>query len=329
MSAWSAHNWKTGPLPSQTKKPRHWRTRPDPLDGVWEAEVVPLLERDEAGALEATTVLEELGRRHGERFGEQHLRTLPRRMRDWRRELNRRFKACSTTMPCTRRASSRANRTKTVSSRRPTIGSRSLSSGRCSCAAAETSRASRTIGLSSSKYARGSMPAAPSALPRNVQRSVRYRRTTRSTRWSCGGGAQFTLQRGPTRCRPGSLARSSRFDSVPMSSRSSIATGSRQPCRDCVGSSRAASTRHVIWSLVRKPSAFARYRYREELLPSLTFRRAYDALVDARGERASRRRSPLAAARNARSRTRREARTPLRPPAARLEATGKDLRRAR
>ena len=36
--------------------------------------------------------------------------------------------------------------------------------------------------------------------------------------------------------------------------------------------------RHVIWSLLRKPGAFARYRYREELFPSLTFRRAYDAL---------------------------------------------------
>jgi hypothetical protein len=36
--------------------------------------------------------------------------------------------------------------------------------------------------------------------------------------------------------------------------------------------------RHVIWSLVRKPGAFARYRYREELFPTLTFRRTYDAL---------------------------------------------------
>jgi hypothetical protein len=44
--------------------------------------------------------------------------------------------------------------------------------------------------------------------------------------------------------------------------------------------------RHVIWSLVRKPGAFARYRYREDLFPSLTFRRAYDALVRARGDRA-------------------------------------------
>jgi hypothetical protein len=44
--------------------------------------------------------------------------------------------------------------------------------------------------------------------------------------------------------------------------------------------------RHVIWSLVRKPGAFARYRYREELFPSETFRRTYDALCTWRGERA-------------------------------------------
>lgn len=39
--------------------------------------------------------------------------------------------------------------------------------------------------------------------------------------------------------------------------------------------------RHIIWSLVQKPGAFARYRYREELFPSLTFRQAYDALCEA------------------------------------------------
>jgi hypothetical protein len=36
--------------------------------------------------------------------------------------------------------------------------------------------------------------------------------------------------------------------------------------------------RHVIWSLIRKPAAFERYVYREELFPSLVFRRAYDAI---------------------------------------------------
>jgi len=44
--------------------------------------------------------------------------------------------------------------------------------------------------------------------------------------------------------------------------------------------------RHVAWSLVRKPGAFARYRFREALFPTLVFRRAYDALQACRGERA-------------------------------------------
>ena len=40
--------------------------------------------------------------------------------------------------------------------------------------------------------------------------------------------------------------------------------------------------RHVIWSLVRKPGGFARYVYREEMFPSLVFRKAYDAIQAAR-----------------------------------------------
>jgi hypothetical protein len=38
--------------------------------------------------------------------------------------------------------------------------------------------------------------------------------------------------------------------------------------------------RHVIDTLVRKPGAFADYRYRDELFPSSRFRMAYDALSD-------------------------------------------------
>jgi hypothetical protein len=45
---------------------------------------------------------------------------------------------------------------------------------------------------------------------------------------------------------------------------------------------------HVIWSLVRKPGAFAAYRYRDDLFPTLAFRRAYDTLVERRPERADR-----------------------------------------
>ena len=44
--------------------------------------------------------------------------------------------------------------------------------------------------------------------------------------------------------------------------------------------------RHVIHSLVRKPGAFARYRFREQLFPTRQFRLAYDALKQWRGERA-------------------------------------------
>jgi hypothetical protein len=36
--------------------------------------------------------------------------------------------------------------------------------------------------------------------------------------------------------------------------------------------------RHVIGSLIRKPGGFARYVYREEMFPSVVFRRAYDAV---------------------------------------------------
>ena len=41
--------------------------------------------------------------------------------------------------------------------------------------------------------------------------------------------------------------------------------------------------RHVIQALLRKPGAFARYHYLEELFPSSTYRRAYDRLVQDHG----------------------------------------------
>jgi hypothetical protein len=37
------------------------------------------------------------------------------------------------------------------------------------------------------------------------------------------------------------------------------------------------------WSLVQKPAAFSRYVYRDELFPSLVFRRAYDAIQSHHG----------------------------------------------
>ncbi len=44
--------------------------------------------------------------------------------------------------------------------------------------------------------------------------------------------------------------------------------------------------RHLIDSLVRKPGAFAQYRYHDALFPSLLFRQAYDALCRSHPQRA-------------------------------------------
>ena len=46
--------------------------------------------------------------------------------------------------------------------------------------------------------------------------------------------------------------------------------------------------RHVIEWLARKPGAFARYVYREDMYPTVTYRRAYDALVASQSGRAER-----------------------------------------
>ena len=76
----SARNWQSGPLPSETKQERQWRTRPDPFDGVWEAEIEPLLRGEAAGQLKATTIIEWLEEEHPGRFSAAQLRTLQRRL---------------------------------------------------------------------------------------------------------------------------------------------------------------------------------------------------------------------------------------------------------
>ncbi len=84
MSERSARKWQCGPLPSETKTERQWRTRPDPFDGVWEKEILPLLLGEAAGRLRATTIIEWLKERHPGRFSASQLRTLQRRLQDWR-----------------------------------------------------------------------------------------------------------------------------------------------------------------------------------------------------------------------------------------------------
>ena len=63
MSERTARKWANGPLPSQTKRSRDWRTREDPFAEVWTSDIEPLLRSDEEGKLEAKTVMAELMRR--------------------------------------------------------------------------------------------------------------------------------------------------------------------------------------------------------------------------------------------------------------------------
>lgn len=72
---------RAGKLPSALKKPRHWRTRSDPFSEVWE-EVRGLLEHNPG--LEAKTVFEDLQRRYPGRYADGQLRTLQRKIKQWR-----------------------------------------------------------------------------------------------------------------------------------------------------------------------------------------------------------------------------------------------------
>jgi len=69
-----------GRLPSQTKTTRS-RRRPDPLAGIFDEEVVPMLER--TPGLRSVTIFEELMRRHPALTAKIR-RTLERRVRAWR-----------------------------------------------------------------------------------------------------------------------------------------------------------------------------------------------------------------------------------------------------
>ena len=84
MSVRSAHKWQRGPLPSETGQERWWRTRTDTFDGVWEEEIEPLLQGEAAGRLRATTIIEWLEERYPGRFSASQLRTMQRRLQDWR-----------------------------------------------------------------------------------------------------------------------------------------------------------------------------------------------------------------------------------------------------
>ena len=77
--------WRQGEArPTHTARvraPRYWRTREDPFEGVW-CGVLPWLQEDPDATAKA--LLERLQSNHPDRFTDAQLRTLQRRVRQWR-----------------------------------------------------------------------------------------------------------------------------------------------------------------------------------------------------------------------------------------------------
>ena len=395
MSVRAARSWADGPLPSASKATRSWRTRSDPFVEVWDAELVPLLARDEDRILEATTLLDVLIGRWPERFQLGHLRTLQRRVRDWR-ALHGPAKEVffeQTHVPGREAAVDFTHATELG----VTIAGEllrhllfefvlSASGWRWVMVAFGETFEALVAGVQGALWALGGVPA--------VLRSDNLSAATHELKRSGGRALTARFQAvlehygmTSTRIQPGAAHENGVVEQAHASTKSALAQallmrGHRDfstleayvaflddvVARRCNASVAAAlaterpclrplpaapipaytlfhprvrrwSTirigsrtysvparlighevevrqypdvvevhyrgqlathmprlhgpvdhridyRHIIWSLVRKPGAFARYRYREELFPSLVFRQAYDALHAGRGERA-------------------------------------------
>jgi hypothetical protein len=394
VSERSARKWETGPLPSETKTPRTWRTRPDPFADVWERDLVPLLERDEKGVLQGTTLLEVLQERYAGQFADEQVRTLQRRLRDWRaihgpekevffeqvhvpgreaaidfthgtelgvtvrgallvhllfefvltfsgwtwvclafaetfealvagvqgalwdlggvpevarsdnlsaathelktggRELTKRFRAVLDHygLRSTRIRPGESHENGVVEQRhfrtKQAIAEALVVRGSCDFDSIDAystfvrdvvDRSHNRKVEDALAVERGALRPLPSA---PVPSYSTYRPQVR--RWSTirVGGKTYSV---PSRLIGHEVEARQHPDVVEVYYRGRLVE--TMPRIRGEGEARI-DYRHVIWSLVRKPGAFARYRYREELFPTLVFRRAYDALQAARGDRA-------------------------------------------
>jgi hypothetical protein len=86
------HLWQQGEArPTHRKepaRPRTWRTHKDPFEGVW-PEILLWLQQDPETT--AKSLFERLGQKYPGRFPAGQLRTLQRRIRDWRRVMARKL----------------------------------------------------------------------------------------------------------------------------------------------------------------------------------------------------------------------------------------------
>ena len=396
MSERSGHAWKQGRLPSETKTPREWRTRADPFAPIWQSEVEPLLAADEHGVLEGTTILAELQRRHGDAYGPGQLRTMQRRLHEWRalhgpakevmfeqkhvagregafdftdasglgvtiagvafahllfqfvlsfskwrwvglafsetfealvhglqgalgelggvppvwrsdnlsaathqipgggRELNRRFAAvldhygAKSTRIEPGESHQNGGAEKAHDVLKSALEQEFVIRGSRDFASVEAYMA--LVGRVRDRIVASKSPALfaeerAHLLPLPTTRVPEYTTyTARVRQWSTihFGHHVYSV---PSRLIGCEVEVRQHPDVIEVYYRDRTKATATMP-RIRGERYHQIDYRHVIWSLVRKPGAFARYRFREELFPSLTFRRTYDALVDARGERA-------------------------------------------
>jgi len=86
------HVWKSGEArPTHRREPasaRHWRTRTNPFALVW-PEILVWLQKDPAAT--AKTLFERLQQNYPEQFKDGQLRTLQRRIREWRQTMARKL----------------------------------------------------------------------------------------------------------------------------------------------------------------------------------------------------------------------------------------------
>jgi len=394
MSVRTARSWEEGPSPSQGKEKRSWRTRRDPFEGVWEEDIEPLLRRDEDRILEAPTILELLEQRHPGRFAVGQVRTLQRRVRDWRAlHGSDREVFFEQVHPPGREAQIDFTHATELG---VTIAGAvfphllfefvlSFSGWRWVCLASGETYEALMDGIQGALWGLGGSPevirsdnlsAATHELRRSGGRALTERFAAllayyglRSTRIHPGrshenGVAEQAHRRLKAALRQALVIRGSRdfgsvsdyegfvqeivdrlnrrskdkieeerahlkslpakrlpaytsyklkvhkWSTIRLSNKTysvpSRLRGHEVEARQYAnkveiyyrgqfveqmprlrgGDNHRIDYRHVIWSLIRKPGAFARYRFREELFPTPTFREAYDALVRFKGERA-------------------------------------------
>src|SRR5690606_35073302 len=78
------YKYKSVPLPSSRREPRSWRTRKDPFEEVWAELIEPLLAADEDGELQSTELITMLMEKRAGQFSSGQVRTLQRRVTEWR-----------------------------------------------------------------------------------------------------------------------------------------------------------------------------------------------------------------------------------------------------